>query len=138
MRRSTYNEEEPKKKLLGLAVAVAGMTFGVSNASANPQIGCGCTVLLRTGVPATFSDVTSVEELKIRVAESGDVLAQCQVDLGPGTAPQQTFNFANTGFNCFILGTPTTDWQEIISANTGQTTITCHINGSSATSRPKK
>jgi hypothetical protein len=125
------------KKLLGIAIVAAGMTFGVSNASANPQIGCGCSVILRNGTVATFSDVTSVEELKIRVAESGNVLAQCQVDLGPGTAPQQTFNFANTGFSCFILGTATTDWQEIISANTGQTTLTCHINGSSATRRPK-
>jgi hypothetical protein len=135
MRRSTYDEEEPMepmKKLLGLAVAVAGMSFGVSNASANPAIGtgtggiCGCNIILRNGTVANFSG-SSVEEILIRRAESGNVNAHCQVDLGSG--PQVTFDTNSPltkGFVCTIDGVPTLDWQEVIAAS-GQTTLVCHI-----------
>ena len=116
------------KKLLGLAVAVAGMTFGVSNASANPTIGigCSCGLFLRNGSFATFTG-SAREEILIRYAESGDVNAHCQVDLGSG--PQVTFDTNSPltkGFVCTIDGVATLDWQEVIAAS-GQTTLVCHI-----------
>jgi len=59
------------KKLLGTAAVLAGMTFGVSIASANPAIDCGCTLFLRNGTLVNFP-VSALEELQIRRAESGD------------------------------------------------------------------
>ncbi len=117
------------KTLLGTAVVLAGLTFGVSNAFANPAIGCGCTVLLRNGIPAIFN-FPALEHEEVTVAESGNIDANCKVDLGTGA--QTTFNNANTNFSCFLTGsngtiTSTTDWQEVISAN-GQTTLQCHFH----------
>ena len=112
------------KPFLGLVVIVAGMTFGASYASANPVlVGCSCGLFLRNGSFATFTG-SAREEIHIRYAESGNVNAHCQVDLGPG--PQTTFNFSNTGFPCFVDDVATNDWQEVISAS-GQTDIACHI-----------
>lgn len=61
------------KTLLGTAVVLAGLTFGVSNAFANPSIGCGCTLVLRNGTTATFnfSPGGALEHEDITVAESG-------------------------------------------------------------------
>jgi hypothetical protein len=114
------------KELLGLAVAVAGMSFGVSYANANPAVpavGCDCAVVLRNGTVASFTGAAR-EEIHVRYAENGNVVAKCQVDLGAGS--QQNFDISNTGFNCFIDGVPTANWHEVISAS-GQTTITCEI-----------
>ena len=120
------------KTPLGTAVVLAGLTFGVSNAFANPSIGCGCNIVLRGNGPsftvATFN-FPGIEHELITVAESGNIEANCKVDLGTGA--QQTFNNANTGFLCFLTpstGTISTDdWQEVISAN-GQTTLQCHFH----------
>lgn len=117
------------KELLGLAVAVAGMTFGVSYANANPAVpavGCDCAVVLRNGTVASFTGAAR-EEIHVRYAESGNVVAKCQVDLGAG--PQVTFDTNSPltkGFVCNIDGVPTLVWQEVIAAS-GQTTITCEI-----------
>jgi len=111
------------KKLLGLAVAVAGMTFGVSNASANPTIGigCSCGLFLRNGSFATFTG-SAREEILIRYAENGNVNAHCQVDLGSG--PQVTFDATSTGFPCFVDGVRPPTGKRFAS---GQTTLVCHI-----------
>ena len=64
------------KELLGLAVAVAGMTFGVSYANANPAVpavGCDCAVVLRNGTVASFTGAAR-EEIHVRYAESGKSL----------------------------------------------------------------
>ena len=117
------------KTLLGTAVVLAGLTFGVSNAFANPAIGCGCEVVLRNGTVATFN-FPFLEHEDITLSESGNIDANCKLDLGPGT--ETTFDITNTGFLCFLTGsagdiTSTTDWQEVISAS-GQTTIQCHFH----------
>jgi hypothetical protein len=118
------------KTLLGTAVVLAGLTFGVSNAFANPAIGCGCSVVDRAGNVATY-DFPFLEQEDVTVAESGNIDAKCKVDLGAGA--QTTWNNTNTnGFSCFLTGsmgkiTSTTDWQEVISAN-GQTTLQCHFH----------
>jgi hypothetical protein len=126
--------EEVMKTLLGTAVVLAGLTFGVSNSFANPAIGCGCTLVLRNGTTAIFNFGTrsALEHEDITVAESGNIDANCKADLGTGS--QQTFDFGNTGFTCSITGSagptdipPTTDWKEVISAN-GQTTLQCHFH----------
>jgi hypothetical protein len=115
------------KTLLGTAVVLAGLTFGVSNAFANPAIGCGCNIVLRDGTTVVPFNVPGLEHEEITVAESGNIDANCKVDLGRGA--QTTLNNSNTpGFTCSLTGssgiTPTTDWQEVISAN-GQTTLQC-------------
>ena len=124
------------KTLLGTAVVLAGLTFGVSNAFANPFIGCGCGIVLRGISPpftvATFN-VPGIEEEDITVAESGNIDAKCKVDLGTGE--QTTFDNQSTGDSCFLTGsngiiTSTTDWQEVISTN-GQTTLQCHFHPAS-------
>jgi hypothetical protein len=117
------------KPLLGTAVVLAGLTFGVSNAFAHPTIGCGCSIIDRNGHIATFN-FPDLEHEEITVSESGNIDANCKVDLGTG--PQETFNNGNTGFSCVLAGsngpiTTTTDWQEVISAS-GQTTIQCHFH----------
>jgi hypothetical protein len=87
---------------------------------------CGCNIVLRNGTVANFSG-SSLEEILIRRAESGNVNAHCQVDLGSG--PQVTFDTNSPltkGFVCTIDGVPTLDWQEVIAAS-GQTTLVCHI-----------
>lgn len=100
------------------------MTFGVSHALANPGIGCGCDIVLRDGkTVATFTG-SNVEHIEITRAESGNVNANCKVDLGKGS--EVKFDFTSTGFPCFINGVATNDWQEVISAS-GQTTLSCHI-----------
>jgi hypothetical protein len=129
MNTMQFEMEEGMKTLLGTAMVVAGLTFGVSNAFANPSIGCGCNIVLRNGNVATFN-FPSLEHEEITLTESGNVNADCKVDLGTG--PQTTFNFENTGFPCFLTGsngniTSTTDWQEVISAN-GQTTLQCKFH----------
>jgi len=119
------------KTLLGTAVLVAGLTFGVSSAFANPFIGCGCRVVLANGSLATV-DFPDLEHEEITLAENGNIEANCKLDLV--TTAQITWNNANTGFTCSIVGSsgptsipPTTDWQEVISAN-GQTTLQCHFH----------
>jgi len=120
------------KTLLGTAVVLAGLTFGVSDAFSNPFIGCGCGIVMRGNAPpftvATFS-FPGIEHEEVTVTESGNINADCKVDLGPG--PQQTFNFENTGFHCFLTPSTSTistdDWQEVISAN-GQTTLQCKFH----------
>ena len=115
------------KTLLGAAVVLAGLTFGVSSAFANPSIGCGCAIVLRNGTVATFN-FPDLEHEEITLTESGNINANCKLDLGSGA--QTTFDNANTpGFTCSIAGTSisTTDWQEVISAN-GQTTLQCHFH----------
>src|SRR5262249_36225786 len=116
--------EETMKVLLGTAAVVAGMMFLASYAYANPSISCSCTILDRNGGRTSFSG-SSVEHVEITRTESGNVNANCKVDLPSGT--QKTWDFNNTGFSCFIDGVGTRDWQEVISAN-GQTTLTCKIH----------
>src|SRR6267378_2283737 len=89
------------KTLLGTAVVLAGLTFGVSNAFANPAIGCGCSVVTRTGAVATFN-FPDLEHEDITLAESGNIDANCKLDLGRGE--QTTFNNANAGFTCSLTG----------------------------------
>src|ERR1700741_4880247 len=116
------------KTLLGTAVVLAGLTCGVSNAYANPAIGCGCALVDRMGHVSTFN-FPDLEHEEITLAESGNIEANCKIDFEKGA--QTTWNNANTGFTCSIIGspgiTPTTDWQEVISAN-GQTTLQCHFH----------
>ena len=80
------------------------------------------------GIPAIFN-FPALEHEEVTVAESGNIDANCKVDLGKGA--QTTLNNANTGFTCSLTGssgiTPTTDWQEVISAS-GQTTLQCHFH----------
>jgi hypothetical protein len=116
------------KTIIGTSVVFAGLILGVSNAIAHPAISCSCAIVLRNGSVATF-DPTNVQHVEITRTESGNVNANCKVDLGSG--PQMTFcstGCANTipGFVCLIDGQETNDWQEVISAN-GQTTLTCKI-----------
>jgi hypothetical protein len=112
-------------------VVLAGLTFGVSNAFANPAIGCGCTVVQANGSVATFN-FPDLEHEEITQAENGNIDANCKLDLV--TTAQKTFNNANTGFMCFLTGSTgtisTADWQEVISAN-GQTTLQCHFHNNS-------
>ena len=116
------------KTLLGTAVVLAGLTFGVSNAFANPSIGCGCNIVMRDGITVVGFSFPGIEHQEVTVSESGNINADCKVDLGAGA--QTTLNFANTGFMCFITPSTstisTTDWSEVISAS-GQTTLTCHF-----------
>ena len=112
------------KVLLGTAAVVAGMTFVASYAHANPSISCSCAIVLRNGQVSSFSGA-SVEHVEITRTESGNVNANCKVDLPSGQ--QQTWDFGSTGFLCFIDGVGTQDWQEVISAN-GQTTLKCQIH----------
>jgi hypothetical protein len=123
-----FDMEGVMKTLLGTAVVLAGLTFGVSNAFANPAIGCGCNLVDRSGNVGTFN-FPSLEHEEITLAESGNIEANCKIDFGRGA--QTTWNNANTGFTCSIIGSPgiapTTDWQEVISAN-GQTTLQCHFH----------
>jgi len=126
--------EEGMKTLLGTAVVLAGLTFGVSDAFSNPFIGCGCGIVMRGNAPpftvATFS-FPGIEHEEVTVTESGNINADCKVDLGSGS--QMTFNSGNTGGDvCNLTGsngviTFTTDWQEVISAN-GQTTLQCKFH----------
>jgi hypothetical protein len=114
------------KTLLGTAVVVAGMTFGVSHAFAHPAIGCGCDIVSRVGVVSTYSG-KNVEHIEKTYTESGKVNANCKVDLGPGAQVSFDTNSPLTkGFFCNIDGVQTLDWHEVISAN-GQTTLTCQI-----------
>ena len=117
------------KTLLGTAVVLAGLTFGVSNAFAHPSIGCGCKIIDRLGHLETL-DFPDVEHEEITLSESGNVEATCKVDFAKGQ--EEKFNNQNTGFSCDLTGssgfiTSTTDWQEVISAN-GQTTLQCHFH----------
>ena len=91
-----------------------------------PAVGCDCAVVLRNGTVGSFTGAAR-EELHVRYAESGNVVAKCQVDLGTG--PQVTFDTNSPltkGYVCNIDGVPTLVWQEVIAAS-GQTTITCEI-----------
>ena len=127
-----FDMEGAMKTLLGAAVVLAGLTFGVSSASANPSIGCGCAIVLRNGTVATFN-FPDLEHEEITLTESGNINADCKIDLGSGA--QTTFNDDNStppGVPCLLTGstgviTSTTDWQEVISAN-GQTTLQCHFH----------
>jgi hypothetical protein len=117
------------KTLLGAAVVLTGLTFGVSNSFAHPSIGCGCSIIDRNGNVGTFN-FPDLEHEEITLSESGNVEADCKVDFGKGQ--QETFNNQNTGFSCELTGssgtiTTTTDWQEVISAD-GQTTLQCHFH----------
>jgi hypothetical protein len=117
------------KTLLGTAVVLAGLTFGVSNAFAHPSIGCGCAFIDRNGHLAIFN-FPDVEHEEITLSESGNLDANCKIDFGKGQ--QETFNNQNTGDSCNLTGssgiiTSTSDWQEVISAN-GQTTLQCHFH----------
>jgi hypothetical protein len=124
-----FDTEEVMKTLLGTAVVLAGLTFGVSNAFAHPSIGCGCSIIERNGNVATFN-FPDLEHEEITLSERGNVNANCKVDLGTGQ--RKIFNNQNTGFSCDLTGsrgtiTSTTEWQEVISAN-GQTTLQCHFH----------
>jgi hypothetical protein len=116
------------KTLLGTAVVLAGLTFGVSNAFANPSVGCGCSIVDRNKNVVAYVFPT-LEHEEVTVTESGNINADCKVDLPSGD--EKTWNFANTGFLCFLnpsTGIPgTTDWQEVISKD-GQTTLQCHFH----------
>src|SRR5690348_11287853 len=118
------------KTLFGTALVVAGLTFGGSNAFANPTIGCGCSLVDRSGHVGTYY-FPDLEHEEITLAESGNIDANCKIDFGAGT--QTTWNNANTEFPCLLTGAmgaviaSTTDWQEVISAN-GQTTLQCHFH----------
>jgi hypothetical protein len=108
---------------------LAGLTFGVSNAFANPSIGCGCLVVLRDGTTVVPYNFPQLEHEEITLTESGNINANCKLDLKSGA--QTTLDFENTGFTCSLAGAsgiaPNTDWQEVISAN-GQTTLECHFH----------
>src|ERR1700730_14333421 len=110
------------KKILGTAVAVAGMTFGVSIASANPAIDCGCSIILRNGTIVTLKGIDTEEilirrrerDLEKEIVRDSDkdrdkdreqnrVNARCKVDLERG--PRVTFDTnspATKGFTCDI------------------------------------
>ena len=121
------------KKLLGLAVVVAGLTFGVSAqalpGNVNPVIFPGGCILLdgNGGVgPATGA------RTHIVCTPSGNVNAFCKADVTPpnsGTAAH--FDFGSTGFGCFIVCPTgpvfTTDWKETVSAS-GEATLQCHLH----------
>jgi hypothetical protein len=118
------------KKLLGLAVAVAGMTFGVSNASANPCVGVGSCVLFDGN---GLLDLTSPVTTHIVTTPSGNINFWCKGDVTPPPNGAAHFDFSSTGFSCF-LGCPvtpgsqkTTDWKEVVSAS-GEATLQCHIH----------
>lgn len=119
------------KTFIGTAVVLVGTMFGVSYAMANPSVGCGCAFVLRNGTVATFFFGTGLEHEEITLAESGNVNADCKVDLGSGQA--LNLDKSNTGFNCLLTGAggsvvaTTADWKETISAS-GQTTLSCHFH----------
>src|SRR5215469_2224235 len=118
------------KTLLGTAVVLAGLTFGVSNAFANPSIGCGCSIVDRNKMVVLFN-FPQLEHEEITLTESGNINADCKLDLPPPPNGEITWDNANTGFTCSLANAsgiaPTTDWQEVISAN-GQTTLQCHFH----------
>jgi hypothetical protein len=117
------------KKLLGLALVVAGMTFGGSIASANPTIfPGGCDLFDGNGVLGQATGART----HIVCTPSGNVNAFCKADVTPsssGTAAH--FDISSTGFRCFIVcptGTvSTTDWKETVSAS-GEATLQCHLH----------
>lgn len=120
------------KTLIGTAVVLVGTMFGVSNAIAHPAVGCGCSFVLRNGSVATFFFGGGLEHEEITLAESGNINADCKVDLG-SSSPAVNFNFQNTGFECQLTGSggsvvaQTKDWTETISAS-GQTSLSCHFH----------
>jgi hypothetical protein len=127
-----FDEETTMKTFIGTAVVLVGTMFGVSNAMANPSVGCGCSFVLRNGTSvATFFFGTGLEHVEITLTESGNVNADCKVDLGSGQAVN--LDKSNTGFNCLLTGAggsvvaTTADWKETISAS-GQTTLSCHFH----------
>jgi hypothetical protein len=128
-----FDEETTMKTFIGTAVVLAGTMFGVSNSMANPSVGCGCSFVLRDHkTVAAFFFGTGLEHEEITLTESGNVNADCKVDLGRNS---QAVNLdkSNTGFNCFLTGAggsvvaTTADWKETISAS-GQTTLSCHFH----------
>ena len=116
------------KKILGLAVAVTGITFGVSIANANPTIfPGGCVLFDGNGNLGLASGART----HIVCTPSGNVNAFCKADVTPsssGTAAH--FDSSSTGFRCFVVcptGTvSTTDWKETVSAS-GEATLQCHV-----------
>jgi hypothetical protein len=121
------------KTFIGTAVVLVGTVFGVSNTMANPSVGCGCSFVLRNGTTtATFFFGSGLEHEEITLTESGNINADCKVDLGSGPAVPN-LDKSKTGFDCLLTGAggsvvaTTADWKETISAN-GQTTLSCHFH----------
>jgi hypothetical protein len=108
------------KKLLGTAAVLAGMTFGVSNASANPCISGGfCRLIDVNGSIVGTADVKAT----IVTTPSGNVNATCHGDVpGPGAARFTSDSPQTKGFFCFLgcdltTALMTTDWFEQVAAN---------------------
>jgi hypothetical protein len=68
-------------------------------------------------VPGTGTFVTT---------PSGNIIGTCHAQVTDPPDRVQNCNFGNTGIQCNDGGTPTADWQEIISPG-GQATIICHV-----------
>jgi hypothetical protein len=129
-----FDEETTMKTFIGTAVVLVGTMFGVSNSMANPSIGCGCSfVLTNQRSVAAFFFGTGLEHEEITLTESGNVNADCKVDLTNPTGKAVNLDKSNTGFNCLLTGlggsvvASTADWKETISAS-GQTTLSCHFH----------
>jgi hypothetical protein len=87
------------KTFIGTAVVLVGTVFGVSNTMANPSVGCGCSFVLRNGTStATFFFGSGLEHEEITLTESGNVNADCKVDLGSGPAVPN-LDKSKTGFD---------------------------------------
>lgn len=117
------------KKLLGTAVLFAAVTFGVSNASANPCVSEGfCRLFDGNGNFTSGNDVKT----HIEITPSGIVNFWCKADVTkPSSGNAAIFNFTSTkGEFCFLgcdsFGIPTKDWQEVVSAS-GEATLQCHL-----------
>jgi hypothetical protein len=87
-----FDEETTMKTFIGTAVVLVGTMFGVSNAMANPSVGCGCSFVLRNGTSvATFFFGTGLEHVEITLTESGNVNADCKVDLASASGGAVTW-----------------------------------------------
>jgi hypothetical protein len=117
-------EEETMKKLLGLAVAFAGITFAASNANAHPCISGGfCRLINGNGVVEGGTEIKT----HIVTTPSGNINATCHGDVtpppGPGAVRVTTDSPQTKGFFCFLgcdltaMPLMTTDWFEEVASN---------------------
>ena len=94
-----FDVEETMITLLGTAVVLAGMTFGVSNANANPCVDNGFCILFDGNGNL---DAVSPAKTHIITTPSGNINFYCKTDVTPsssGTAAH--FDFSSTHDFCF-------------------------------------
>jgi hypothetical protein len=84
------------------------------------EAGCGMLDGNRVFVEKELADVdvTNVDNLHLSCVSKSMVPNDTGIDV--------TFNYANTGFTCSILGGETTVWEETVTTS-GVASLTCHV-----------